>query len=140
MRLFLDTSVLLAAAGSARGASRFLFENAEEQGWKLLSSTYCLEETKRNLHKLGAGASSCWHKTLAPRLTLVRVELSFHQALVFHKSKDRPVLLSAIGARADLLLTLDEADFQRSVGDQVYSLSLRSPGRFLAELREAGRI
>jgi len=37
-------------------------------------------------------------------------------------------------------LALDEADFQRSVGDQVYSLSLRSPGRFSAELREAGRI
>lgn len=38
MNLFLDTSVLLAACGSERGASPFLFRQAAVQGWELLGS------------------------------------------------------------------------------------------------------
>ena len=53
MRLFLDTSVLLAASGSSKGASRFLLQEASAHGWELLSSDYCEEETRRNLPKLG---------------------------------------------------------------------------------------
>jgi hypothetical protein len=38
VRLFLDTSVLLAAAGSTGGASRFVVEEAATQGWKLVTA------------------------------------------------------------------------------------------------------
>jgi hypothetical protein len=75
---------------------------------------------------------------LLPRLNLVPVELAFDKALVFPKAKDRPVLLSALGAEAHALLTLDEADFQRVIGSKVYSLPIRTPGQFLIEQREAG--
>lgn len=40
MRLFLDASVLLAAAGSPTGSSRALFHYAGAQGWTLVSSPY----------------------------------------------------------------------------------------------------
>ena len=40
MRLFLDTSVLLSASGSAKGASRFIVAEAVAQGWDLVSSDY----------------------------------------------------------------------------------------------------
>ena len=40
MRLFLDASVLLAAAGSPNGSSRALFSYAKAQGWLLVSSPY----------------------------------------------------------------------------------------------------
>jgi hypothetical protein len=40
VKLFLDTSVLLAASGSAKGASRFVFDQAAEQGWQLLTTAY----------------------------------------------------------------------------------------------------
>ena len=36
MRLFLDSSVLLAASGSASGASREVFNRAISQGWILI--------------------------------------------------------------------------------------------------------
>jgi predicted nucleic acid-binding protein len=133
----LDTSVLLAASGSAKGASRFVFEHAKAQGWRLLSSTYCVEETDRNAGKLGPKAAPFWRASLLPRLTLVPTELAFNKVLVFPKAKDRPVLLSALGAEADVLLTLDEADFQNVIGAQVYSLQIRSPGQFLNDQREA---
>ena len=67
-------------------------------------------------------------------------ELAFDKALVFPKAKDRPVLLSALGAEADFLLTLDEEDFQRVIGSRVYGLEVRTPGLFLIGEREAGRI
>jgi len=44
VKLFIDTSVLLAAAGSAKGASSYLFIHAEANGWELLSSLYCVED------------------------------------------------------------------------------------------------
>jgi hypothetical protein len=34
MKLFLDSSVLLAAPGSAKGASRLLIGEAAERGWR----------------------------------------------------------------------------------------------------------
>lgn len=52
MRLFLDTSVLLAASGSSRGASRALFSYQPANAWTLVSSGYCVAETKRNVGKL----------------------------------------------------------------------------------------
>ncbi len=38
MRLFLDTSVLLAASGSAAGASREIFHRASVNGWVLIAT------------------------------------------------------------------------------------------------------
>ena len=52
MKLFLDTSVLLAAAGSATGSSRALFLYAAARQWLLISSPYVLNEVLRNLPKL----------------------------------------------------------------------------------------
>ncbi len=40
MKLFVDSSVLLAASGSAKGASRLLIGEAAERGWELVSSLY----------------------------------------------------------------------------------------------------
>ena len=140
MKLFIDTSVLLAAAGSAQGASSYLFIHAEANGWELLSSLYCVEETDRNARKLGPKALPYWRACLLPRLTLVPIELAYDKVLVFPKSKDRPVLLSALGAESDVLLTLDESDFQKVIGSQVYSLQVRSPGNFLIDQRAAGRL
>ena len=60
MRLFLDASVLLAAAGSATGSSRALFLHAAAQKWLLASSPYALNEVLRNLPKLPPNATTEW--------------------------------------------------------------------------------
>lgn len=137
MRLFLDTSVLLAAAGSARGASRFVITQAETQGWELVSSDYCEEETRRNLAKVGATAARGW-KQIAPRLRFVQASVALDRPLVFPKAKDRPVVITALAARADWLLTLDEGDFHEKLGREVYGLRLATPGEFLLEQRSQG--
>ena len=58
MKLFLDTSVLLAACGSEKGASREVFRLAPLNDWTLITTPYVLEETERNLPKLTAAADS----------------------------------------------------------------------------------
>ncbi len=98
VRLFVDTSVILAAAGSSRGASRFVFEHAQANGWSLVTAAYCIDEARRNVGKLGARAVKVLNDALVPGLTLVPTELAFNRILVFPKEKDRPVLLSALGA------------------------------------------
>ncbi len=137
MRLFLDSSVLLAACGSERGASRLLFTSAASNGWGLLVSPYALGEVAANLATVGAAAVSIWPR-LQAQLTRVPDVLTVDRPVVFSRGKDRPILLSAL-AWADVLLTLDRADFMDLLGQQFYDLRLRTPGMFLAEERAAGR-
>lgn len=138
MKLFLDTSVLLAAAGSTQGASRYVVEEAAAQDWRLLTAPYCVAEALRNARKIGSKAPAALSRAIIPKLELVPTELAFDQALVFPKAKDRPVLLSALGAEADCLLTLDEADFQKVIGSHVYGMAVSTPGLFLLARRETG--
>jgi len=60
MRLFLDASVLLAASGSTKGASREIFRLAPLNDWVLLATPYVLEETVGNLPALPLEASAAW--------------------------------------------------------------------------------
>jgi hypothetical protein len=138
VRLFLDTSVLLAAAGSGRGASRFVLTEAIAQGWVLVSADYCAEEARRNLAKIGTSAEATWSKMVAPGLQFTAVRLALDRPLVFPKAKDRPVVISALAARCAWLLTLDETDFHGNLGREIYGMSIATPGQFLIEQRHQG--
>ena len=140
MRLFLDTSVLLAASGSGKGASRFLIMEAAACGWELVSSDYCDEETRRILPKVGRSAAITWKKEIMPRLRFVQASLALDRPLVFPKAKDRPVAITALAARSAWLLTLDESDFHAKLGREVYGLRIATPGEFLLEQRAQGVI
>ncbi len=141
MILFLDTSVLLAAAGSATGAARFICRNGVDHGWLLLTSGYCLQETLRNLPKMGTTALSFWVSLIQPVLQIAPDVLTIgERALVFPKAKDRPVVITALAAAADVLLTLDKTDFHGALGRQVYGMSIRTPAEFLIDQRRVGLI
>ena len=109
VRLFVDASVALAACGRPRGASRAIFNAASANDWELVSSGYSLAEVTRNLGKLPAYAAVEW-ETIAGRLRIVRDVWTSDKPAVFGVAKDRPVLFTA-AACADVLLTLDTADF-----------------------------
>ena len=69
MKLFLDTSVLLAACGSEKGASREVCRLAPLNDWTLIATPYVLHETERNLPKLPAAVVALWN-TLQPELLI----------------------------------------------------------------------
>ena len=140
MKIFLDTSVLLSASGSSKGASRYILENAKIHKWKLTSSRYCENETLRNISKLGNEAQSYFKSVLKKHITFEPDTLASDKILIFQKNKDKPVLFTALASESEYLLTLDRADFHKKVGSQVYHVKIRTPGEFLTELREAGKI
>ena len=138
MRLFLDSSVLLAGCGSDRGASREVLRRALECRWVLMTSPYVIEEVLVNLPGLPAAATAEWTR-LRPDLALMDDVLTLDQAVVFEPAKDRPILFSAL-AWSDVLLTLDRADFGKLLGDSFYGLAIMTPGSFLERERAAGRL
>lgn len=138
MRLFLDSSVLLAASGSDRGASREIFLRAPKSGWDLLASPYVIEEVLSNLHRFPATATAEWAQ-LRPDLALVDDVLTLDQAAIFASAKDRPILFSAL-AWSEVLLTLDRIDFGAMLGATFYGLLVSTPGMFLERERAAGRL
>lgn len=138
MRLFLDTSVLLSACGSARVASRFIVEEARIHAWELVSADYCREETQRNLGKLGESAEAYFRATLDKRIDWHLNALTTGDIVVYNQAKDRPVLISALSVKPAALLTLDRADFHDRLGRQFYGIHIRTPGEWLIEQRASG--
>ena len=131
MRFFLDSSVLLAASGSATGASRLLITEAEAHNWELVSSLYCFEETRHNLPKLGPKAEKEFELKVLPFVECLDTRLVVDRPLIYPVTKDRPVVAGALAARCDALLTLDRADFQRLLGTEVYGMWILTPGDWL---------
>ena len=132
MRLFLDTSFLIAAAGSEAGLPRFIFNHGRKSGWDLVTSLYCEEEVNRNIHKVGG--SAFWLAEIRPNLHLHATEVVVDYPLVFEATKDRPVVISALGSNADYLLTLDRNDFATLLGTEVYGMRIRLPLSFAREV------
>jgi predicted nucleic acid-binding protein len=124
--LFLDTSVLLSASGSDKGASREIFRLAKSNKWTLIATPYVLQEVAKNLPKRSTAALPSW--------LLLR-----DRPAIFGPAKDRPILFSAL-AWTDVLLTRDHSDFGHQLGHEFYGLAILQPGDFLRRERAAGRI
>jgi predicted nucleic acid-binding protein len=132
VKVFLDTSVLIAAAGSSKGASNHVLCHASEKGVRLLSCHYCLAEVQKNIAKLGEGAVNRFTRDIAISVDWVDDRYTFDKPLIFSIAKDRPVLITALANRCSILLTLDRSDFQGKLGSQVYGMVIQTPGDFLA--------
>lgn len=90
MRLFLDSSVVLAACGRVAGASHAIFEMASSQDWQLLTCDYVLREVERNLsERLPETARQEWCQ-LRPALSLVENELTHPWPVVFPAARTVP--------------------------------------------------
>jgi predicted nucleic acid-binding protein len=138
MRLFLDTSVMLAASGSDKGASREIFRLASPNQWTLIATPYVVEEVRRNLFHFTASASTDWAR-LRGELLMMEDVFTVDRPAVFAPAKDRPILFSAL-AWSDVLLTLDRGDFETLLGSEFYGLAILTPGSFLTRERAAGRL
>jgi hypothetical protein len=137
VKLFLDSSAVLAACGRSTGASRCIFDAAESHGWELQTSSFSLSEVNANVGLLPPPAAEQWHR-LQPQLMSVPDVISFPWITVFASAKDRPILLTA-AAWSDVLLTLDRRDFFGLLGGHFYGLPIMTPGDFLRRERSAGR-
>jgi hypothetical protein len=129
---------LLAASGSAAGASREIFRRASANNWILISTPYGLEEVIRNLPELAPSASADWERLRGAFIDHGR-HCQPRSSFSFPVAKDRPILFSAL-AWADVLLTLDHGDFGGFMEKPFYGLIVMRPGTFLHRERAAGRL
>ena len=136
MTLFLDTSVLIAACGSASGASREVCRRAPANGWGLTITPYVFNEVDANIGRFPPDVRSAWGR---PTLRHMPDVLTLDRPAVFTPGKDRPILFAAL-AWADVLLTLDRNDFGHLLGGTFYGLPVLTPGQFLEAERTAGRL
>ncbi|MBI4626697.1 MAG: PIN domain-containing protein [Verrucomicrobia bacterium] len=133
MIVFLDTSTILAACWSAKGLSRLLIKCAATENWTLVTADYCVSEVEKNVHKHRAGAAD-WRSVVHPRIKSVGSVYVIDRPIVFDATKDRPVILSAIGSNAEYLVTSDTTDFSHVLGTVVYGVNIRTPKAFLLEM------
>jgi len=138
VRLFLDTSVVLAACGSTAGASHEIFRVAPIQNWLLIATPYVVGEVLNNLGDFTVEATTRWAE-LRNDLVLMEDVLTIDRPALFPAGKDRPILFSAL-AWADVLLTRDTGDFGELLGSAFYGLAVLTPGAFLMRERGAGRL
>ena len=96
-------------------------------------SFHVLTEVANNLSKLPPSAHTEW-LVLCPQLRVVRDVVIYRLPMPSLKSKDIPVLATAL-AWADFLLTLDQEDFGVWVGRAVDGLRVLRPADFLIEQR-----
>ncbi len=130
MRIFPDSSVMLSAAGSEKSLARLVVVLASRKGWKLVTSAYCRVETSRNIVKFGVEAVEIWEK-MQSRLNFVPDALTSDRPLLLTAAKDKPVLISALAAECDTLLTLDRGDFGIVLETRVYGMFATTPRGFL---------
>ena len=139
-RVFVDSSVLVAACLSSRGASYFCFICAPSLGYKFLINEFVFEEVldvlKRKFPKeltkfFGFLSFGNFSILKNPQKTDLR------RALGIIEEKDAPILISALD-NADYLLTLDKEFLKKEVIEfaKVRELTIILPKEFIKFLRE----
>jgi predicted nucleic acid-binding protein len=126
-RVFLDANVLYSAAYLERSGLARLWTLDDVE---LLSSAYAIEEARRNLTKDRP-------ETLA-RLKLLAAAISTVDApqglklpdKILLDSKDQPILLAAIHAKAGYLLTGDARHFSHLYGKRIEGVLVLRPAHY----------
>jgi predicted nucleic acid-binding protein len=127
-RVFLDANILFSVAYGSPNLKR-LWKWAKEGHCLLLASQYVIEEAKRNL------AETSQFKRLQSCISRLRVIPEVDPQIpcpIDLPEKDQPVLLSAISARADYLLTGDSTHFGRYFGQTIHGVKIWRPSDYFA--------
>jgi predicted nucleic acid-binding protein len=139
MRIFLDANILFSAAKSD-GAIRQLLHLLRLQGQELVADDYVLDEARRNLlGKFPDGVRAL--DALTSELEIVDVHpgnLSLADKLPL-PDKDKPVLLAAIAAHCQVLVTGDQTHFGPMYGRRISGVVVLSPRTLAAQVLTGSR-
>lgn len=138
-KLFLDANIFFAATYSETGASRALFKLAEKGKIKLVSSTYAIQEAKRNINfKIGEDQLPKFYalisllSSLEKRTPSINLKTKYQPLIT---KKDLPILLGAIQQKSNYLITLDRKHFKtQELAKSNLPLKIMLPGEYLQSL------
>lgn len=128
--LFLDANILFSAAYREQSG---LLKLWKIKSATLVSSAYAIEEARRNLD------------TPPQKERLDKLIVSLYEIYPFHvdirlpenitiREKDKPILMSAIVAKADFLITGDVRDFGKFYGKKINGVTVLPPSEYLNRL------
>lgn len=138
IRLFLDASVLFAAALSPTGASREILRLASQGRVRVVLSTVVIEEVRRNLGRKAPEALPLFeaflqrfpHEVIDPPKSLVVA------ATAYVAAKDAPIVAAAQHARVDMLVSLDRKHLVGVPGiEESAGVRIVLPSEALQEIR-----
>lgn len=137
-RVFIDSSILIAAAISAKGSARDLILCSMRGKSTLYISTLVLEETERNLARKAPVALPAF-ETLRGLLTSI---VDPDKSLVLRvaevvETKDAPIVAAAIKAEASYLASYDQKHLLRQ-GDTIqtkFGITVVKPEQVLRTIR-----
>jgi len=136
-RVFADSSMLIAAAGSRTGASRAVLMLAEVGLFQLVVSRQVLDECERNLRRKLPAALPVFAALLAAAAVEVTADPEEKAVATYRTvivAKDAPILAAAVLGGADHLLTLDTTDFTPAVAEAA-GIAIQTPAEFVTALR-----
>ena len=120
-RVFLDANILFSVAYGSPGLDR-LWELAKKGHCVLFASRYVIEEAKRNRN------TPDQLNNLKAYLSDVQIVLEVDQSIICPielPEKDRPVLMAAISAKANYLITGDMLHFGKYFGRSIMGVKVR---------------
>ena len=141
INIFLDSSALFAGVVSSEGAARVLLLLAETGHIAATISEQVLAETERAVaRKVPQAINDFRQAILASRVQIVRdpspEEVKTNLDLISHAA-DVPIVLAAMGAKVDYLVTLNRKHFIDDPGVSIKSgLRIGTPGDALRWVRD----
>lgn len=110
IKVFLDTSVIIAAVISSRGTSRALLNLISAGGCTGFVSDYVLEEVQRNVGRKAPHMVATIETIVAQARFNLVAPTSQHMVQAKHhvELKDAPVVAAAVAADVDAPVTLDK--------------------------------
>jgi len=136
-RLFIDASVLIAAAASPKGGSAAVLELGRRGHARLLTSKLVLTEAERNIRqKLPSDVLVRFYQqvgTVHLKIVPAATEDEIAAASEIVATKDAHVLAAALKGRADALLTLDRRHLLALAVRQASPIAIQAPGEFLQQ-------
>jgi hypothetical protein len=115
VKLFLDANVLFTAAHNPLGKAAFVIELAREGFWETATSDFAIEEARRNLEVKFPECLDALDNLI--RRVLLAATVFEEPCPIDLPEKDRPIFLSAAGARCTHLLTGDRKHFGHFMND-----------------------
>lgn len=143
-KVFIDSSVLIAAAISERGSARDLILAGLRGEFTLCTSPLVLEETERNLWRKAPAAVPAYdafRQALAANLVQPGKTLLLRAAKVV-ELKDAPIVAGAIRARAPYLATYDRKHLlnHREPIKAHFGVTVAFPGEVLRQQEGGGSL
>ena len=133
-RLFLDSNVLFTAAHNPSGKAALVIELGATECWKVLTSTYAVEEARRNI---AVKFPQCL-PSLGGLLKDISVlpSRASNSCLLALSEKDRVIFTSALHGKATHLLTGDVKHFGAFMNNPALTsgITIQTVSEFLATI------